>query len=67
MILIKICAWCNHPIGIIARLRALFKQNSQVSHGICWSCKEKQLKRLENILENKKKCIDEQPVGQGIA
>lgn len=67
MMIIKICAWCNHPIGIIARFKAFFRHRSQVSHGICWHCKEKQLKRLESILENKKKCVEEHTVRQELA
>jgi len=67
MSIIKVCAWCNKPIGFFSRYFGYLKIKVQVSHGICWDCKEEQLKRLENVSESKKYRADEQPVGQEIA
>lgn len=44
---LRICAWCERPIGLASKIRALYKTPERVSHGICWTCKEEQINRLE--------------------
>ena len=66
MSIIKVCAWCNQPIGFFSKYLGYLKFDTQVSHGICLDCKEEQLKRLENVLTREGYRIVEQPVKQKI-
>ena len=45
---LRICAWCNRPIGVLSRLTSFLNIHDRTSHGICWSCKEEQVNRLNN-------------------
>ncbi len=51
MLMLKKCAWCERPIGLKSRFLNLVQWYHMVSHGICWRCKEDQLKRLDKILK----------------
>lgn len=45
-----VCAWCNKDMGEKP------SQQSGITHGICESCKQKALKKLEQ--KKNKKCFD---------
>jgi len=51
--MIKICAWCNKPMGLLSRFYRLFKMHKEISHGICWECHDRQVKKLRKLAAQK--------------
>lgn len=51
MLMLKKCAWCQRPIGLKSHFLNFVQWYHMVSHGICWRCKEEQLKQLDKVLK----------------
>jgi hypothetical protein len=49
MKMIKVCAWCKKPMGLLSWSFRIFRLKKKISHGICWSCHKIQLERLQKF------------------
>lgn len=50
---IKKCAWCQKPLNAGSWVMSLLRLRSVVSHGVCQSCKDEQLARIDKLFEKK--------------
>lgn len=52
----SICAWCKKDLGEVPG----GEDSAEISHGICESCHEKELKKMEQMKE-KAQLIEKKP------
>ena len=50
--MLKICAWCNKEMGFVGSDR-----DGGISHGICEACKNAQIYRFYEAIEEKEKNV----------